>query len=50
VDSVSPHRENLKKKTTVTKPPKPMEEDHGRGQDPYRVAATTEKMKGINRV
>jgi hypothetical protein len=30
-------------KSTVTKPPEPMEEDHGGGQDPHRVLAPVRK-------
>jgi hypothetical protein len=30
-------------KSTVTKPPEPMEEDHGGGQDQHRVVAPVKK-------
>jgi hypothetical protein len=34
-------------KSTATKPPEPMEEDHGGGQDPHRVVAPTKKKKQL---
>jgi hypothetical protein len=32
-------------RSTVTKLPEPMEEDHGRGQDPHRVVPPVKKKK-----
>jgi hypothetical protein len=38
----------VREKSTVTKPPEPMEEDHEGGQDPHRVVAPV-KMKNVLR-
>jgi hypothetical protein len=32
-------------KSAVTKPPAPMVEDHGKGQDPHRVVVPVKKKK-----